>query len=33
MKEIWSNLELYIKIYEFSIFRDFFWIFSELILI
>ena len=27
MKEIWINLELYIKIYEFSIFRDFFWIF------
>ena len=27
MKEIWINLELYIKIYEFSIFRDFFQIF------
>ena len=24
MKEIWINLELYIKSYEFSIFRDFF---------
>ena len=27
MKEIWINLELYIKSYDFSIFRDFFWIF------
>ena len=27
MKQIWINLELYIKIYEFSIFQDFFWIF------
>ena len=27
MKEIWINLELYNKSYEFSIFRDFFWIF------
>ena len=27
MKEIWINLELYIKSYEFSIFRDFFRIF------
>ena len=26
MKEIWINLELYIKTYEFYIFRDFFWI-------
>ena len=35
MKEIWIKLELYIKSYEFSIFRDFFWFFqkfSELIL-
>ena len=31
MKEISINVELYIKSYEFSIFRDFFWIFSELI--
>ena len=31
MKEIWINSELYIKSYEFSIFRDFFWIFSEFI--
>ena len=31
MKEIWINSELYIKSYEFSIFRDFFWIFSEII--
>ena len=31
MKEIWINLELYIKSYEFSIFRDFFRIFSELL--
>ena len=30
MKEIWINLELYIKIYEFSIFRDFFRIFLNL---
>ena len=30
MKEIWINLELYIKSYEFSIFRDFFWIFLDL---
>ena len=28
MKEIWINSELYIKSYEFSIFRDFFWIFK-----
>ena len=30
MKEIWINLELYFKIYEFSNFRDFsgfFWIY------
>ena len=36
MKEIWINLELYIKSYEFSIFRDFsqiFLNFSKLILI
>ena len=31
MKEIRINLELYIKSYEFSIFRDFFRIFSELL--
>ena len=31
MKEIWINSELYIKSYEFSIFRDFFRIFSEFI--
>ena len=31
MKEIWINLELYIKSYEFSMFRDFFHIFSELL--
>ena len=31
MKEIWINLELYIKSYEFSIFRDFFPDFSEFI--
>ena len=30
MKEIWINLELYIKRYEFSIFRDFFRIFLNL---
>ena len=30
MKEIWINLELYIKRDEFSIFRDFFWIFLNL---
>ena len=29
MKEIWINLELYIKSYEFSIFRDFFWNFLD----
>ena len=29
MKEIWINLELYIKSYEFSIFRDFFQIFQN----
>ena len=29
MKEIWINSELYIKSYEFSIFRDFFLDFSE----
>ena len=28
MKEIWIKSELYIKSYEFSIFRDFFWIFN-----
>ena len=33
MKEIWINLELYIKSYEFSILRDFFRIFSELFFI
>ena len=31
MKEIWINLELYIKSYEFSIFREFFWIFFDFI--
>ena len=31
MKEIWINLEVYIKSYEFSIFRDFFSDFSEFI--
>ena len=31
MKEIWINSELYIKSYEFSIFKDFFRIFSEFI--
>ena len=31
MKEIWINSELYIKSYEFSIFRDFFLNFSECI--
>ena len=31
MKEIWINLEFYIKSYEFSIFRDFFLDFSEFI--
>ena len=30
MKEIWINLELYFESYEFSIFRDFFWIFLNL---
>ena len=30
MKEIWINLELYIKSYDFSIFRDFFRIFLNL---
>ena len=30
MKEIWINLELYIKSYEFSIFRNFFRIFLNL---
>ena len=30
MKKIWINLELYIKSYEFSIFKDFFWIFLNL---
>ena len=30
MKEIWINSELCIKSYEFSIFRDFFWIFLNL---
>ena len=33
MKEIWINSELYIKSYEFSIFRDFFRYFSDLFLI
>ena len=33
MKEIWINLELYIKSYEFSIFRDFFRIFKLFFLI
>ena len=28
MKEIWINLELYIKSYEFSIFKGFFQIFK-----
>ena len=27
MKEIWINLELYFKRYDFYNFRDFFWIF------
>ena len=31
MKEIWINLELYFKRYDFYNFRDFFWIFSNLI--
>ena len=30
MKEIWINLELYMKSYEFSIFRDFSEIFMNL---
>ena len=30
MKEIWINLELYMKSYEFSIFRDFFEFFMNL---
>ena len=30
MKEIWINSELYIKSYEFSNFKDFFWIFMNL---
>ena len=30
MKEIWINLELYIKSYKFSIFRDFFRTFLNL---
>ena len=30
MKEIWINLELYFESYEFSNFRDFFWIFLNL---
>ena len=29
MKEIWINLELYIKRYDFYNFRDFFWIFPD----
>ena len=33
MKEIWINSELYIKSYEFSIFRDFFQIFMNLFFI
>ena len=33
MKEIWINSELYIKSYEFSIFRDFFRIFKLFFLI
>ena len=31
MKEIWINLELYMKSYEFSIFRDFSKFFYEFI--
>ena len=31
MKEIWINLELYFKRYDFYNFRDFFWIFFDLI--
>ena len=33
MKEIWINLELYIKSYEFSIFKGFFRIFKTVFLI
>ena len=33
MKEIWINLELYFKRYDFYKFRDFFLDFSDLILI
>ena len=33
MKEIWINLELYIKSYEFSIFKGFFLIFKTVFLI
>ena len=29
MKEIWINLELYFKRYDFYNFRDFFWIFPD----
>ena len=29
MKEIWINLELYIKRYDFYNFRDFSWIFPD----
>ena len=29
MKEIWINLELYFKRYDFYNFRDFFWIFLD----
>ena len=29
MKEIWINLELYFKRYDFNNFRDFFWIFPD----
>ena len=29
MKEIWINLELYFKRYDFYSFRDFFWIFLD----
>ena len=31
MKEIWINLELSFKRYDFYNFRDFLWIFSDLI--
>ena len=32
MKEIWINLELYIKSYEFSMFKGFFRIFKQFFL-